>query len=184
MRTRSLDKNVHSKNVNGVTLSRQQTIWIVDCDPFCESCRLLRSKRRHRMANLYQRELTGKLEIDGCGADLSPDNPRLGRPKVMNNADDNCALIAIEYDDEVFTIEPDACLKVIRTWTVIDWCQYDPSRNILTGRWEYQQVIKVRDNDDPVVTQRPYTCEPAVLYNTTGLCFRSYRVVCRCNRQL
>ncbi|MBK9377267.1 MAG: hypothetical protein IPM86_02895 [Saprospiraceae bacterium] len=88
----------------------------------------------------------------------------------MNNADDNCALIAIEYDDEVFTIEPDACLKVIRTWIVIDWCQYDPSRNILTGRWEYQQVIKVRDNDDPVVAQRPYSCEPAVLDNTTGLC--------------
>ncbi|MBK9379496.1 MAG: hypothetical protein IPM86_15295 [Saprospiraceae bacterium] len=155
----------------GVTLSRQQTIWIVDCDPFyVNPADYCDPNDDIEWPTCISASLPGRVEIDGCGADLSPDNPRLGRPKVMNNADDNCALIAIEYDDEVFTIEPDACLKVIRTWTVIDWCQYDPSRNILTGRWEYQQVIKVRDNDDPVVTQRPYTCEPAVLDNTTGLC--------------
>ena len=101
----------------------------------------------------------------------------------MNNADDNCALIAIEYDDEVFTIEPDACLKVIRTWTVIDWCQYDPSRNILTGRWGYQRGDQGENNlpDDPV-THDPYTCEPAVLDNTTGLCLGHIGCVQECQQ--
>jgi hypothetical protein len=71
----------------------------------------------------------------------------------MNNADDNCALIAIEYDDEVFTIEPDACLKVIRTWTVIDWCQYDPSRNDSEYRLEFLDQ-KYNTQGDEV-----HTCE-------------------------
>jgi hypothetical protein len=40
-----------------------------------------------------------------------------------------------------------ACFKILRRWTVIDWCQYDP----LTGEglWEYVQVIKVHDEDGP-----------------------------------
>ncbi|MBX7164231.1 MAG: HYR domain-containing protein, partial [Saprospiraceae bacterium] len=155
----------------GVTLSRQQTIWIVDCDPFyVNPADYCDPNDDIEWPTCISASLPGRVELDGCGADLSPDNPRLGRPKVMNNADDNCALIAIEYDDEVFTIEPDACLKVIRTWTVIDWCQYDPSRNILTGRWEYQQVIKVRDNDDPVITIIPSNCEPASKNPQTQIC--------------
>ncbi|MBK7341030.1 MAG: HYR domain-containing protein [Saprospiraceae bacterium] len=156
----------------GVTLSRQQTIWIVDCDPFyVNPADYCDPNDDIEWPTCISASLPGRVELDGCGADLSPDNPRLGRPKVMNNADDNCALIAIEYDDEVFTIEPDACLKVIRTWTVIDWCQYDPSRNILTGRWEYQQVIKVRDNDDPVVDCSMSDCEPATKDPLTGICW-------------
>lgn len=60
-------------------------------------------------------------------------NPLLGRPVIENNADDLCALISIEYTDEIFTIEPDACFKVLRHWTVIDWCQYDPSIDPVKG---------------------------------------------------
>ncbi|MFN8333152.1 MAG: hypothetical protein U0T81_18385 [Saprospiraceae bacterium] len=29
-------------------------------------------------------------------------------------------MISIEYKDEIFNIEPDACYKILRTWTVID----------------------------------------------------------------
>ncbi|MFN8329769.1 MAG: hypothetical protein U0T81_00880 [Saprospiraceae bacterium] len=54
-------------------------------------------------------------------------------------------MISIEYKDEIFTIEPDACFKILRHWTVIDWCQYDPFIDPNVGRWEALQVIKVRD---------------------------------------
>ncbi|MBK8737982.1 MAG: hypothetical protein IPL98_19520 [Saprospiraceae bacterium] len=77
------------------------------------------------------------------------------RAKVEHGGDDNCALIAIEYDDEIFRIEPDACIKIIRTWTVLDWCQYDPFDPNWkgSGRWTHTpHVIKVRDEDAPVVT--------------------------------
>jgi hypothetical protein len=76
---------------------------------------------------------------------------------VVNNADDNCSLISIEKFDEIFTIEPDACFKVLRKWVVIDWCQYDPFIDPNFGRWEALQVIKVRDQDKPVVTCERWT---------------------------
>ncbi|MBK9632652.1 MAG: hypothetical protein IPO62_16625 [Saprospiraceae bacterium] len=41
------------------------------------------------------------VTLNGCGADISPDNPQLGRPQIINNADDNCASLSIEYRDEV-----------------------------------------------------------------------------------
>ncbi|MBK7226082.1 MAG: hypothetical protein IPH96_12000 [Saprospiraceae bacterium] len=39
-------------------------------------------------------------------------------------------------------------------WTVIDWCQYDPTDACWNGlgRWEYTEIIKVADTDAPVVS--------------------------------
>ncbi len=45
-------------------------------------------------------------------------------PIITN--DEGCELIGISYNDVVFTIVPDACYKIERTWTVINWCTYDP----------------------------------------------------------
>jgi hypothetical protein len=45
--------------------------------------------------------------------------PSFGHPKVFF---ETCELVAISQDDKVFTVVPDACFKVIRTWTVINWC--------------------------------------------------------------
>ncbi|MFN0036702.1 MAG: HYR domain-containing protein, partial [Saprospiraceae bacterium] len=40
---------------------------------------------------------------------------------------EDCELLGVSYEDEVFTVVPDACLKIERTWTVINWCTYDPN---------------------------------------------------------
>jgi hypothetical protein len=37
----------------------------------------------------------------------------------------DCELTAVSYDDQVYTIVTDACRKIERTWTVINWCSYD-----------------------------------------------------------
>jgi hypothetical protein len=37
----------------------------------------------------------------------------------------DCELTAVSYDDQVYTIVTDACRKIERTWTVINWCTYD-----------------------------------------------------------
>ena len=58
------------------------------------------------------------VRINDCKADLSPDNPLLGRPQVVNHSNDHCSLIAINYSDDVFTTEVDACYKVLRKWVV------------------------------------------------------------------
>jgi hypothetical protein len=40
---------------------------------------------------------------------------------------EDCELMATSYVDEFFTVIPDACYKIERTWTVINWCKYDPN---------------------------------------------------------
>jgi hypothetical protein len=45
--------------------------------------------------------------------------PGFGEPKIFF---ETCELVAISKDDKTFTVVPDACFKVIRTWTVINWC--------------------------------------------------------------
>lgn len=40
---------------------------------------------------------------------------------------EDCELLAISYQDEIFTVVPDACYKIERTWTVINWCTFNPA---------------------------------------------------------
>ncbi|MFN0213507.1 MAG: proprotein convertase P-domain-containing protein [Saprospiraceae bacterium] len=39
---------------------------------------------------------------------------------------EDCELLASSYSDEVFLVVPDACRKIERTWTIINWCTYNP----------------------------------------------------------
>ncbi|MBK7359443.1 MAG: HYR domain-containing protein [Saprospiraceae bacterium] len=164
-----ITRTIVARGPNGVSVTGTQIIWVVDCDPFyingADNC-------DPDDDITWPGNCTGQATtIDGCGADISPDNPLLGRPVVENGADDLCALISIEYVDEIFTIEPDACFKVLRHWTVIDWCQYDPSIDPENGRWEYLQIIKVHDTDKPVVSISVGDCEPAVKNATDNICY-------------
>jgi hypothetical protein len=40
---------------------------------------------------------------------------------------EDCELLATSYTDEFFTVIPDACYKIERTWRVINWCAYNPN---------------------------------------------------------
>ncbi|MBC7776494.1 MAG: HYR domain-containing protein [Phycisphaerae bacterium] len=47
-----------------------------------------------------------------------------GRPTFFGA---DCELLAVTYEDEIFgIIHPDACYRIDRTWTVINWCTYNP----------------------------------------------------------
>ncbi|MGB3085386.1 MAG: T9SS type A sorting domain-containing protein [Saprospiraceae bacterium] len=164
-----LTRTIVARGPNGISVTATQLIWVVDCDPFY----INRADNCDPDDDItWPGNCTGQATtINGCGADISPDNPVLGRPIIENNADDLCALISIEYFDEIFTIEPDACFKVLRTWVVIDWCQYDPSIDPVKGRWEYLQIIKVHDTDKPTISIFVGDCEPAVANSTNGICY-------------
>ncbi|MCB9316679.1 MAG: hypothetical protein H6569_11115 [Lewinellaceae bacterium] len=41
---------------------------------------------------------------------------------------EDCELLGASYEDQVFTVVPDACFKIERTWTIINWCTYDPNQ--------------------------------------------------------
>ncbi|MBR9920014.1 MAG: HYR domain-containing protein [Bacteroidetes bacterium] len=48
--------------------------------------------------------------------------PEFGEPEIFFDA---CELIATSYEDQYFYVVPDACYKIVRTWTIINWCVYD-----------------------------------------------------------
>ena len=60
-----------------------------------------------------------------------------------------CGNIAFEYSDEIFPIADTACVKIIRHWTAIDWCQYDS--NTGEGYWTDDQIIKLTNNVAPTI---------------------------------
>jgi hypothetical protein len=160
-----------------VTFRDRQEIWVIDCDPFYATEDCFDDDDCIEWPLFCQQP----DPLDGCGADLDPyTNPDLGFPVIANGCDDNCALVAVDYVDEVYTIEADACFKVIRTWIVIDWCTYDPlapkmydgdNPEVVTeGRYEFVQSIVVRDKIDPVITTEVGECEPAEYVDSLGTC--------------
>ncbi|MCB0684116.1 MAG: hypothetical protein KDC32_24905, partial [Saprospiraceae bacterium] len=48
--------------------------------------------------------------------------PEFGEPAIFF---DECELIGVSYEDTYFYVVPDACYKIVRTWTVINWCVYE-----------------------------------------------------------
>ncbi|MEM6321028.1 MAG: cohesin domain-containing protein [Bacteroidota bacterium] len=86
---------------------------------------------------------------------LDPEDLPEGFNKPTFIGDNGCALIATNHDDVVLDIEPPACFKILRKWTVIDWCQYDVNSVSSAGRYEFEQVIKVNDNTAPAFGVEP-----------------------------
>lgn len=86
--------------------------------------------------------------VNGC-SEIDADPSITGRPTYPQRA---CIKMAASYDDDVFYNTPDYCLKIVRTWTVIDWCQYDVNNPQTTpGKWVEYQTIYVRNNSAPVL---------------------------------
>ena len=61
--------------------------------------------------------------------------PDFGEPTIFY---ETCELVAVSYDDELFTVVTDACYKVVRTWVVINWC--------VVGTEVDQEVVEQSEN--------------------------------------
>ncbi|MBP6185302.1 MAG: T9SS type A sorting domain-containing protein [Saprospiraceae bacterium] len=103
------------------------------------------------------------ITIEDC-TDLN-DLTNLGN--VQHNGD--CEMVGVEFKDKVLTVVPDACYKIERTWTLVDWCKYDKFGNNTKlgialphpkglkfrdngdGYFEWVQVIKVIDKTAPKI---------------------------------
>ncbi|MEM9547626.1 MAG: T9SS type A sorting domain-containing protein [Bacteroidota bacterium] len=60
-----------------------------------------------------------------------------------------CDLVGYTYEDEIFEFEQEACLKIVRTYRVINWCIYDNDQN--EGIYEGIQIIKIVDDVAPEI---------------------------------
>ncbi len=91
--------------------------------------------------------------VNGCTSEdsLHPDSlPAPHNYPIMSG--DDCELMATNWNDVVFQVAPPACFKIVRTWTVIDWCTYLPNSGSNNGMFSSQQILKVFDNEAPVLT--------------------------------
>ncbi len=116
---------------SGLTASCVQRIRVQNFDPFDESD-----------INWPQEEVERDC-AQGIDADSVPG------PTVDL---DNCDNVFIGHEDLYLPIDDPYCFKIVRTWVIVDWCQYVPNSNNGNGRWEFNQVIKVTDNEAPVFT--------------------------------
>ncbi len=85
---------------------------------------------------------------DRCAQDqLLPENlpAQYGYPVITQSA---CGMAAASFDDAVYTFITGACYKIVRTWTIIDWCEMQrQGQNYVP--YTFQQIIKVNNTVPP-----------------------------------
>lgn len=111
-----------------------QRITIIDNIPF--------SQLQINWNNVRDREINGCMDID-------TDPSVTGRPTWTQQ---NCSLIAASYTDQTFTLVDSACFKILRTWTIIDWCEFNQNNPSAGGMTSRTQVIKLNNTVKPVFT--------------------------------
>jgi hypothetical protein len=140
---RLVERTFRAQDGQGNTSTCRQRVWVVDFDPF------IITDTQCGLNNQDDVRWPCDLTLTDCPAgELTPDNLSAYAPNnrpIVN--DDNCSIIGMTYKDQIFYFVDNACYKIVRTWTVIDWCQFDPVEQ--TGYWSYVQVIKVFDQNGP-----------------------------------
>lgn len=111
----------------GNFVTSTQVITVQDSDPFGED------------------DITwpADLEIDGCTQNDAKPDLLNSKPTYVNS---DCADIAISWDDEFFSV-PGACLKIIRTWRVINWCNANTQNPAYII---HKQKITLKNSTSPV----------------------------------
>lgn len=99
-----------------------------------------------------QIQFPGNVEMsDGCDDPNSPEYDPINTG-LPNYPDVPCQLLGLNIDDQVFTFngnDDDACFKILRTFTVINWCETDA--NGIPETYVGSQVIKVNNTVAPVI---------------------------------
>lgn len=110
--------------------SCRQIITILNPDPFTD------------------KNITAPSPYIGNGCKVLDADPKItGKPTFTNLS---CANVAATYTDQNFYLADSACVKIIRTWSVLDWCQFD-QQNPKKGIYQYIQTIKLSNSIPPTI---------------------------------
>jgi len=71
----------------------------------------------------------------------------------------SCSLVGYSVNSDTFLFEGDACRKILNTYTVIDWCSYDPAIANSGGIFTHTQILKYSDVESPVVTADDFVAQ-------------------------
>jgi len=141
-----------------------RTFTVVDRGGRSASCSQIITVRNTTPYNGPSSWPTSPFEVNGC-MNIDTDPAKTGRPNLGNGT---CSQVAHTYEDQVFPFVDGVCFKILRKWTVIDWCKFAPNRNTAGNQypgiptegvnmWTYTQIIKVSENVKPVIN----TCTKA-----------------------
>ncbi len=72
--------------------------------------------------------------VDAC----PEESEEIGAPIILNAG---CSSVGVSHKDTRFEAPDGTCIKVLRKWKVLDWCQYNEDTG--AGLWTYTQEIKV-----------------------------------------
>ncbi|MCC7245783.1 MAG: hypothetical protein IT269_08900, partial [Saprospiraceae bacterium] len=132
--------------------------------------------------NYFTVKFPDDLTFYSCGT-----QPFTSYPTI--NQTGNCSFnVGVAFNDQTFyTAGGNSCAKVLRTWTLIWWCDYNPNTYTATyvpnpgnsdvgptvtgntynhGYFKYTQIIKFLDNVPPVIVGCP--TEPVVFCDLTN----------------
>jgi len=125
-------RTFNAKDDGGRTNQCQQTITIYNPKPF----------------NYLGTDIIWPRDTSfyGC-SNLQADTSKTGAPKVKDNT---CSMVAIRYEDELYNVQNGACSKILRRWTVRDWCQPE------NYYWTWDQYIMLYNQVAPTFTS---SCE-------------------------
>jgi len=131
--TGTITRRFEVADLSGNDVIVSQTVTVVDIQPFTIN-------RTNPLDANDDVIWPGEYSWPGC-ASPAPDTSVAGAPVILN--EDKCSQVAVNFKDAVFQIGNGGCAYIERTWTVIDWCQYDSGQNPNPGRWTYVQDIYV-----------------------------------------
>ncbi|MDG2447977.1 MAG: dockerin type I domain-containing protein, partial [Saprospiraceae bacterium] len=116
---------------NGYTVSCVQTITITRADTL----------------DIKDIQFPSDTTIHACGVASDAEPDIIGRPII---SEDGCSLLGDAHSDLMVrknNSTGDACLSIIREWTIIDWCA-EPAKVISTK----SQIITLKDTIAPVLS--------------------------------
>ena len=122
----------------GLKVSDIQIITITNFDPF----------------NAGDIIYPSNVTQNGC-MNLDTDPSVTGYPTILNEA---CANVVVNFEDKTFETVDSACVLIVRTWKVIDMCQFNA--NTGEGYFEGTQTIRLNNNVAPTILS---ACQDTVL---------------------
>ena len=133
-------------NLNQCNIGTIQRIWYID----------INQDHQYQTTESSCSQMLTLLGIEGqinivfpadktyqCKEEIASDKP------TWTNG--SCDVLGFHVDDTVFEIAEDACFKIFRKFTVINWCTYDHQSTSGYGKWTHTQIIKVVENSPPTI---------------------------------
>ncbi len=110
------------------------TVNYAEFDSLCNKGTILRtfeafdchgntSKCTQRIAVNYAQDYFVRFPDDVI-VTACPQGNEYGEPSFFG---EDCELLAISYEDAIIDVFPDACYRIERNWSVINWCSYNPT---------------------------------------------------------